>query len=128
MASAPRLSAPAVYGLDLLAVLIFAILARAAHNTPEMPFGVFGVIETMWPFALGTVIGWLFCILRKHSALPVVPGGITVWLCTAVVGLLIWGINHGETPHWSFILVASSMSALLLLGWRGLAGVFARRR
>ena len=41
---------------------------------------------------------------------------------TVVTGLVVWGIRNQAIPHWSFILVATSVSALLMLGWRAIAG------
>ncbi|AZA08336.1 MULTISPECIES: DUF3054 domain-containing protein [Corynebacterium] len=93
-------------GIDLIAVFIFAVLARLAHGG----LGVVAVLDTFWPFAIGAVLGNLLGRGR----------GLVVWLCTAITGLAIWGVRHGEIPHWSFIIVASLMSAVLLLGWRRL--------
>ena len=33
-----------------------------------------------------------------------------------------------KLPHWSFVIVASSMSALLMLGWRGVVALAQKRR
>ena len=41
-----------------------------------------------------------------------------MWLATAITGLGIWALRNGEMPHWSFIIVATVMSGLLLLGTR----------
>ena len=57
-------------------------------------------------------LGWL--ITRENK------GGL-IWIITVVTGLVIWGIRNGDVPHWSFIVVATAMSALLMLGWRGVA-------
>lgn len=103
---------------DAVAILAFAIFARLAHNTPDAPFTVLTVLGTFWPFLLGGIAGHAICLGLKKPAFPVVPGGIIVWLSTAVAGLGIWALRHGEMPHWSFIIVATVMSGLLLLGWR----------
>ncbi|AZA10536.1 DUF3054 domain-containing protein [Corynebacterium gerontici] len=93
-------------GIDLLAVFIFAILARLAHGG----LSVVEVLNTFWPFAIGAIIGNVVAHGR----------GVPVWLSTVICGLGIWGVRHDAFPHWSFILVASVMSAILLLGWRRL--------
>ncbi|GAA4789981.1 DUF3054 domain-containing protein [Corynebacterium canis] len=108
--------------LDLLAIAIFGLLARAAHQTPDMPFTFLGWLDTTWPFALG--------VLLAHALLRVASlrRAVVVWLTTVIVGLGIWGIRHQAFPHWSFIIVASSMSALLLFGWRGIAKLMRRAK
>lgn len=96
---------------DIIAIFVFAVLARLAHGG----LGIGEVLNTWWPFALGVLIGWL--TIRGKDALAA-KQGVIVWIITAVVGLAIWGMRHDQIPHWSFILVASIVSALLLLGWR----------
>lgn len=97
-------------GIDVVAVFAFAVFARIAHGGLSM------VLQTFWPFAIGTVLGTLICRGRTQS----LPAGVIVWLSTVGVGLAIWAVRHDKLPHISFIIVASVMSGLLLLGWRWL--------
>ncbi|WP_448852621.1 DUF3054 domain-containing protein [Corynebacterium sp. 335C] len=121
-------SAGATMIADVLAILVFAILARLAHNTPEDPFTLVNVLDTWWPFLLGVVAGWGIAVALKQHVRPVRWGGVIVWLSAAVIGLGIWGIRHAAFPHWSFIIVATVMGAVVLLGWRAIAAAVARRR
>lgn len=112
--------------LDIVAVFVFAVLARMAHNTPDAPFTFPNVVNTFWPFAIGTLIAW--AVIWSRAAAGTAFGrqislGVIVWILTAVAGLAIWGIRHGAIPHWSFMMVATIMSALLILGWRGIANL-----
>ncbi|GAB2498298.1 hypothetical protein CATRI_12400 [Corynebacterium atrinae] len=113
---------------DVIAILTFAILARLAHNTPEAPFTTLNVLGTFWPFLLGGITGHAICYATKKPTLPIAPGGLIIWLSTAITGLGIWALRHGELPHWSFIIVASIMSGLLLIGWRGLTNMRAKTK
>lgn len=97
---------------DLVAIAVFALLARAAHQSDDMPFNFAGWLSTLWPFALGVLLGWL--IVRENR-------GGAIWAITAITGLAIWGFRNQAVPHWSFVLVATVMSALLMLGWRAVA-------
>ena len=106
------ISKPSAIAADYVAIAAFTLLARAAHQSDEMPFNFSGWLSTTWPFALGVTLGWL--ITRENK------GGL-IWIITVVTGLVIWGIRNGDVPHWSFIVVATAMSALLMLGWRGVA-------
>ncbi|QPK83123.1 DUF3054 domain-containing protein [Corynebacterium qintianiae] len=103
---------------DFVAIAAFALLARAAHQSEDMKFNLAGWFETFIPFAVGVALAWL--ITRKDR-------GWVIWLITLVVGLVIWGFYRDKLPHWSFVIVASSMSALLMLGWRGVVRLALKR-
>lgn len=115
----PRGRAATYFAADLVAIALFALLARAAHRSDTMPFSFMGWLETLWPFALGVVISWAVVVAAKVPGRALFPGGVLVWLITVITGLGIWGIRHGAVPHISFIIVASSVSFVLLMGWRG---------
>ena len=104
--------------MDFFAIFAFAVLARMAHNTEADPFTLTNVLNTLWPFLVGGSIGHAICAAAKKHPLPIAPGGVIVWLATAITGLGIWALRNGEMPHWSFIIVATVMSGLLLLGTR----------
>ncbi len=99
--------------IDLALVFVFAILARLAHGG----LGVGAVLNTFWPFAVGTLIGAAIVTGRKMHPYTR-KSGLYIWLATAITGLVIWSIRNLEIPHISFIIVACTTSALLLLGWR----------
>ncbi|AGP29871.1 DUF3054 domain-containing protein [Corynebacterium terpenotabidum] len=112
---------------DVIAVLVFALLARIAHNSEELPLTFFGWLDTTWPFLVGTALVWgLIVSDRLHRA----PGsGWVICAVTWVTGMIFWGIRHSEIPHWSFMIVAAVMLVVLLIGWRAVASrVTARRR
>ncbi|WP_151549410.1 MULTISPECIES: DUF3054 domain-containing protein [Corynebacterium] len=103
---------------DVLAIVLFALLARIAHQSDTMPLSAAGVADTAWPFLIGTLLAWGVIYLAALEPWRIAPAGISVWLCSVIAGLGIWGLRHGALPHWSFIIVASLMSLVLLLGWR----------
>lgn len=107
--------------MDFFAIFAFAMLARMAHNTEADPFTLTSVLNTLWPFLVGGAIGHAISAAAKKHPLPIAPGGIIVWLATVITGLGIWALRNGEMPHWSFIIVATVMSGLLLLGTRQVA-------
>lgn len=113
---------------DVVAIAAFALFARIAHQTEDMPLNFAGWLSTLWPFLLGVALSWVVIAAAKWDGARLVPAGVSAWLITVVVGLGIWTVRNGEFPHWSFILVATIMSALLMLGWRVIAGVVRRRR
>ncbi|AJK69886.1 DUF3054 domain-containing protein [Corynebacterium marinum] len=113
---------------DVIAIAVFALFARIAHQTDDMPLNVAGWLSTLWPFLVGVALAWAAIALAGWNGARVAPAGVTTWVITAAVGLGIWSLRNGELPHWSFILVAAVMSGLLMLGWRAVAAAVGRRR
>ena len=50
---------PTAIAADYVAIAVFALAARAAHQSETMPFTFTGWLSTLWPFALGVTLGWL---------------------------------------------------------------------
>lgn len=107
---------------DLAAVVVFAAVGRRSHAEG---LTVTGVLETTWPFLAGTAVGWVAVRgWRRPTALT--PTGLAVWVATVVVGMLLRRATSAGTAF-SFVVVASVATAVLLLGWRGVAALRARR-
>lgn len=86
-----------------------------------------GVAETAWPFLVGTLAGWLVSRGWQRPT-SLAPTGIAVWISTVVVGMLLRKLTSAGVAG-SFIVVASVVTAVLLLGWRAaLAGLRRRSR
>jgi len=115
--------APAWLAVDVIGVLVFCALGRRSHAEG---LSVTGVASTAWPFLTGTAIGWLASRgWRRPTA--VVPTGVVVWICTVAVGMLLRKASSAGVAA-SFVVVASSVTAVLLLGWRASLGLVLRRR
>jgi peptidoglycan/LPS O-acetylase OafA/YrhL len=111
----PRRS-PAWLGIDVASVLVFCALGRRSHDEG---LNVAGIATTAWPFLSGTAVGWLASQAWRRPT-TVYPTGVVVWLCTVVVGMLLRKVTSTGVAA-SFIVVASTVTALLLLGWRAIA-------
>lgn len=109
--------------LDALLVVVFAAVGRASHAEVN---AVLGVLSTAWPFLVGLVVGWVVVrALRKGWPTDFGPG-ITVWFSTVFVGMVLRRAV-GEGTAASFVVVASLVLAVFLLGWRALVAYAARR-
>ena len=64
---------PVALGIDLVAVVVFAVLGRAAHNEALTPGGI---AQTAWPFLAGLLIGWLVVRLWRSRY-----GSAGPWCC-----------------------------------------------
>jgi Protein of unknown function (DUF3054) len=114
---------PAWLATDVVAVLVFCALGRRSHDEG---LSVSGVAETAWPFLSGTVVGWLVSRAWRQPT-AVAPTGVIVWPCTVVVGMLLRKASSAGVAA-SFVVVAATVTAVLLLGWRAAVGVTPRTR
>ena len=108
---------------DVIGVLAFCAVGRRSHDEG---LSVTGIATTAWPFLTGTVIGWLASRAWQRPT-AVVPTGVVVWLCTVAVGMLLRKVISAGVAA-SFVLVAASVTAVLLLGWRAAVALTVRHR
>lgn len=108
---------------DVAAVLVFCAVGRRSHAEG---ITIAGVATTAWPFLTGTVVGWLAARGWQRPR-AVVPTGLVVWLCTVVIGMLLRKASSASVAA-SFVVVASLVTAVFLLGWRAAVGLALRRR
>ncbi|MCG7261512.1 DUF3054 domain-containing protein [Corynebacterium guaraldiae] len=108
--------------IDVLALALFAILARLAHG--GLSFSSW--VDAFWPWTVGALVGWVIIMAAKLSGLW--KEGVVVWLSAIIVGMALWMLVNGRLPHWSFLIVATVMSALFFFGWRAIAAFASRSR
>jgi hypothetical protein len=118
-----RLRGLAWLAVDVIAVLVFCAVGRRSHDEG---LNLGGIAATAWPFLSGTAVGWLVSRgWRRPTA--VAPTGVIVWVCTVAVGMLLRKASSAGVAA-SFVVVAASVTAVLLLGWRAAADLAVRRR
>ncbi|HIX79835.1 MAG TPA: DUF3054 domain-containing protein [Candidatus Corynebacterium faecipullorum] len=108
--------------IDVLALALFAILARLAHG--GLSFSSW--VDAFWPWTVGALVGWVIIMATKLSDLW--KEGAVVWLSAVIGGMALWMLVNGRLPHWSFLIVATVMSALFFFGWRAIAAFASRSR
>lgn len=108
---------------DLAALLIFTAIGRASH---ERALDVSAFLVTLWPFLAGAIIGWLLTRSWKNP-LRVWPNGVAIWVNTVVFGMF-FRVMSSQGVQLSFIIVASLVTGILLIGWRLVARFVGRGR
>lgn len=103
-------------GIDVACVLVFCAVGRRSHDEG---LNVAGIATTAWPFLSGTAVGWLASRAWRRPTAPY-PTGVVVWLCTVAIGMLLRKVTAAGVAG-SFVVVASTVTAVLLLGWRAIA-------
>ena len=106
---------------DIVCVLVFCTIGRRSHAEG---LTVAGIAQTAWPFLAGTAAGWLL-IRGWRRPFTVMPTGVAVWVCTVVGGMLLRKATSAGVQT-SFVVVASIVTAVLLLGWRSAAALIRR--
>lgn len=109
--------------LDAILILVFALLGRASHQQDNP---LLGLLVTAWPFLAGAALGWLVGRLWR-APIRIWPHGVCLWLITVIAGMLLRLVS-GRTAEWSFVLVATIVLALFLLGHRAIASLLVRKR
>ncbi|RZK96304.1 MAG: DUF3054 domain-containing protein [Rhodococcus sp. (in: high G+C Gram-positive bacteria)] len=113
--------------IDVVLVIVFCAIGRRSHDEAN---ALTGLATTAWPFLTGLAVGWLATIALyrdKFDAFLIVPTGIVVWLSTLVVGMLLRVVS-GQGTALSFVIVAGTVLAVFLLGWRAVAKVVTKSR
>jgi len=119
----PTRAALTALAADVVCVVVFCMIGRRSHAEG---ITLSGVAETAWPFLAGAGVGWLLSRGWRRPV-AVAPTGVAVWLCTVVIGMLLRKASSQGVAV-SFIVVASLVTALLLLGWRGAVAALTARR
>ncbi|MGC0365882.1 hypothetical protein ABH922_003866 [Rhodococcus sp. 27YEA15] len=106
--------------IDAVLVIVFCAIGRRTHDEAN---AVAGLLKTAWPFLAGLLLGWAATYaLYRDKFVPelILPTGIIAWLSTVAIGMVLRVIS-GQGTQFSFIVVATTVLAVLLLGWRALA-------
>jgi len=109
--------------VDVIVVLVFVGIGRSSHHHG---LRLAGFLSTTWPFAVGLGLAWLYLTLRRVDGASR-RGGVTVWLSTVAVGMVL-RVLFGQGTAFAFIIVALAFLGALMLGLRLLAAAYLRRR
>ena len=111
--------------VDLILVVLFTIVG---HYTHSHNFDPEGLMTTAWPFVASLVLAWLLAAVWDRPISPLATG-TGVWATTVLVGLVLRGVTGagGEpgTVPVSFMIVATSLNLITLVGWRIIASAVA---
>ena len=97
---------------DGVAILAFATIGRLSHAEGVSVAGVVGVA---WPFLVGGAVGTL--VGRTWRRPAALSSGAWVWLGTVAGGMALRWLTGGGVQL-SFVVVAGTVLAVFLLGWR----------
>ncbi|MGN2635286.1 DUF3054 domain-containing protein [Nocardia takedensis] len=119
----------APFAADLALVILFCAIGRRSHDEAVLT----GLAKTAWPFATGLLLGWAvaYALHRGRSAdvafdgRALWPTGVVIWALTLIGGMLLRVVASQGTAV-SFVIVAATVLALFLLGWRAAVAALPR--
>jgi hypothetical protein len=117
------LSARLAQLFDVILVIVFVLIGRVSHGED---LGVIGDLTTVWPFLVGLVVGHIVMRAWRHP-FRIAPTGVGIWIATVAVGILLRWVS-AQGAELSFVIVATIVLGIFLLGWRGVALLATRRR
>lgn len=130
MSASPAEQTPTIRGMRSLLLLIdvaivaaFVAIGRDTHNEGT---ALTGIAETAAPFLLALGLGW---VATRAWRQPVdVLGGGAVAAITVVAGMLFRRAIFDDGTAFPFVVVATLFLGGGIVGWRMLAGRYARDR
>jgi len=110
--------------VDLVLIIIFAIFGITSHNG-ELSFT--SVARVAIPFLVPYLV--LAGSIRPTRLIHnIFPAGIALWLVTVILGVILRAAIFNDTSAPAFILVATGVLAIFLLGRRIISTLATRRR
>jgi len=99
--------------LDIFSVLLFVAIGRRNHNESA---GISGVVEVALPFLIALVCSWV--VSRAWQKPDATKNGVVIWLVTVVLGLLLRNLIFDRGTATPFVIVATVVLGVLLVGRR----------
>ena len=113
--------------IDVVLIVLFALIGRSSHGETNSALALW---TTAYPFLAGWAVGY---VTSGAWARPLRfwPTGVVVWILTVFIGLAIrvatgQGDVDGNPLPISFVIVATIVLGVFLLGWRGIARLVLR--
>jgi hypothetical protein len=113
--------------VDIVLIVLFALIGRSSHGEANTAWALW---TTAYPFLAGWAIGYVSSGAWGRP-LAFWPTGVVVWVLTVFIGLAIrvatgQGDVDGNPLPISFVIVATIVLGVFLLGWRALVRLLQR--
>jgi hypothetical protein len=107
--------------LDIAVIVVFVAIGRRNHDEGS---GFEEVLRIAAPFLIGVAAGWL--VARAWRRPFDLVTGCTIWVVTIALGMVLRRTVFDRGTAFSFIIVATVFTGVLLVGWRWVAARITR--
>ena len=101
---------------DIVAIIVFVAIGRRNHDEGT---AVDGVATVAAPFLIALVVGWI--VARAWARPMQVEAAFIIWPVTVALGLVLRNLVFDRGTALPFIIVATAVTGVFLVGWRMVA-------
>ncbi len=101
---------------DIVAIIVFVAIGRRNHDAGT---AVDGVATVAAPFLIALVVGWI--VARAWARPMQVEAAFIIWPVTVALGLALRNVVFDRGTALPFIIVATTVTGVFLVGWRMVA-------
>ena len=101
------------FTLDVVCIVIFVIIGRRNHDEST---DAVGTLRTAAPFLIALLGAWVGA--KAWRAPRALATGVVLWIVTVIVGLGVRRFVFGDGTATPFVIVATLVLGLLLVGTR----------
>ena len=107
---------------DIVAIVVFVAIGRSNHKEGETVDAIFTVAA---PFLIALAVGWIAA--RAWTRPMQVETAFIIWPITVAVGMVLRNLVFDRGTALPFIIVATVVIGVFIVGWRMLAAIAERR-
>lgn len=101
---------------DTVAIIVFVAIGRRNHDKGT---AVDGIATVAAPFLIALLAGWI--VARAWARPMQVEAAFIIWPVTVALGLVLRNVVFDRGTALPFIIVATAVTGVLLIGWRMVA-------
>jgi Protein of unknown function (DUF3054) len=102
--------------VDIVAIIVFVAIGRRNHNEGT---AVDSILTVAAPFLIALGVGWI--VARAWTRPMQVDAALIIWPITVGLGLVLRNLVFDRGTALPFIIVATAVTGLFLVGWRMIA-------
>ena len=107
---------------DIVVIVVFVAIGRRNHAEGETVDAIFTVAA---PFLIALAVGWIAA--RAWTRPMQVEAAFVIWPITVALGMLMRNLVFDRGTALPFIIVATIVTGVFLVGWRMLVAAAERR-
>ena len=101
---------------DIVAIVVFVAIGRRNHDEGT---SISGIATVAAPFLIALLVGW---IAARAWARPMqVEAAFIIWPVTVALGMVLRNLVFDRGTALPFIIVATAVTGVFLIGWRMIA-------